>query len=208
MKVEKTDRRGLVVAALAVLLILVSAAVSYADSASLSIPVKHRFKGREYSGRDTFSFTLTAESEGSPMPEGSSGLSKTVSIKAGEKPDFGEITFTKPGIYYYVVSRQRENHTRIREDDSRYRVMVTVLSDMDTEVAITRIGGSSAKDASDQEDSGKVEEIIYTDIYDATPKTGDSAEVLVLVFTGIVCSAILFLMIASRRKEDADDKRI
>ena len=208
MKTDFSGQRRLAVALAAIIMVMFSAASCFADSVTLSIPVSHRFKGNEYKGRDVFSFTLTAE-DGAPMPSGSGGDSKTISIHAGEKPDFGSISFSKPDIYHYVVSREREDHTRIKEDDSRYRVTVAVLSDMSSELTYTKIGGSSVKDSSGKNESGKTESILYTDIYEATPKTGDTAASAILIVSlGMLCAGILLLMLAVRRKEDSGDERI
>lgn len=190
-------------------------------SVTVNIPVKHVIGGDSYHGRDRFSFVLHAEDEMSPMPEGSDGQDRTVTIGAGGKVDFGDIIFDYPGVYYYRISRQPEKHTRIREDDTEYRIMIASLNDGSHEMTIHKVSGSQTEDygavsygSPDNSDSieisdtGKESEILFRDVYSASPKTGDSlARLLVPASSAAACIGIMILMLV-RRREDHDEYQI
>ncbi len=135
-------------------------------SATVSIPVKHEITGGKYTGDDRFEFILTASGDNTPMPAGSNGRTRSVTVSGSESPDFGSITFEYPGAYYYTVSRAQKNYDRLDADDSVFTVMVAKFNDGITETVIWN------------EDGEKVDGITYTDVYEAplqrsTPKTGD-----------------------------------
>ncbi len=77
-------------------------AVLEGDSA---LAVQKTLAGRDWTAGDKFNFTLTAVTEGAPMPEGAEGNVANLSVtsdaaKAGEavKAAFGAITFTKDNL--------------------------------------------------------------------------------------------------------------
>jgi LPXTG-motif cell wall-anchored protein len=130
------------------------------------------------------------------MPEGSEGLSKTVTADRDGNVDFGEITFNRPDACCYTVTRGSEEHRSIREDDASYRVTIAALSSGEAEVVVQRIGEDG------KSEGAKEDGIVYEDKYDAPPKTGDDTAnaVLLGVFT-LICLTALVLMLAARRKE-------
>lgn len=97
-------------------------------------------------------FVLTALND-CPMPEGSVDGVKKVVASSNEPFSFGEIVYSADGTYDYIVSRETEPSDRLNEDDSSYKVRVSVENDAPT-VIYERVG-----------DSGKSSEIIYKDYY-------------------------------------------
>lgn len=94
--------RGSLAAALALLMLLLTGAAAQAEDclAVVRIPAEYIMQG------DTPAmFTLRAEAEGVPMPEGSSGTVKTITASESGELDFGEIRYMEPDVYRYTISR-------------------------------------------------------------------------------------------------------
>lgn len=61
-------------------------------------------EGRGWTDDDTFTVQLTAE-DGAPMPEGAKSKVSTVKLtNKTQTATFGDITYTKPGTYFYTIS--------------------------------------------------------------------------------------------------------
>lgn len=104
-------------------------------------------------------FTLKALGD-SPMPEGSSGGEKKVTMSQRGSFDFGEIAFTKAGEYEYKVSKVTMNQPGLTSDDTVYDIRFLVREDGTYTSVIQREGHGE-----------KLEEIIYSDtVIKHTPK--------------------------------------
>ena len=198
----RTSALTLALAAAAVLIMLLaSTGAAYADmsgqngkttpAAFVSIPVKHVITGN-YSGSDSFEFILTARDDSCPMPEGSSGRTKMVTVKGDADPDFGTIRFEYPDAYYYAVSRTDTSIKGLETDMQTYAVMVAKLNDGSTDVVVWNSEGE------------KVDEITYRDSYTAkrlTPKTGDEEMRRAIIRWLIICTAaaagLIIVLVAS-----------
>ena len=162
------------------------------------IPIKHVIKGNQYGEEELFSFTLTAESENDPMPAGSEGKRKTITLKGEGTVDFGEMIFEYPDTYYYSVSRNDEKHDHFAADNCSYKVMIVKLSD-----------GTVRKIIWDEKEE-KADEIVFTDEYTApagmhskSPKTGDaemSVSLTVSLILFITSASVFAVIIHNRRK--------
>lgn len=119
---------------------------------TVNIPLKHIIKG--YADKKTiFTFTLTADKKTNPMPEGSNGGIKSVSIKGNTGfVDFGDITYTTPGEYYYTITRTITKEKDLKQDNAVYKVRV---------IATNRGTGSLVIQKKGQD--GKAGGIVYTD---------------------------------------------
>lgn len=98
--------------------------------------------GRSWNGTDKFTFLLEAPegSVGVPMPEGAIGGRATVEVT---QPDgtpagtpvpfnFGDITYTKPGVYTYEIRESAESSTLnpgVSASEALYEVTVTVADE-------------------------------------------------------------------------------
>lgn len=103
---------------------------------------KKIFTGRDWKNTDKFVFVLKPD-EGSvdvPMPEGASqGMARVeVTQPEGTTEDtevpfsFGDITYTKPGVYTYQISESAELSTLnpgVSESEALYEVTVTVTDE-------------------------------------------------------------------------------
>ena len=72
-----------------------------------------------------FQFRLTAL-DGAPMPQGSSGGSKTISITGAGEANFGQIDFAAAGTYKYNISEIQESITGWVYDTTVYTLTVSV----------------------------------------------------------------------------------
>lgn len=68
-------------------------------------PVEKQIKGSPDSPA-AFTFVMEAVTAGAPMPEGSSGGKKNVTITGAGSVEFGEIKFTLAGTYEYTIKEQ------------------------------------------------------------------------------------------------------
>ena len=102
MERKEKRRRRSAVAALMVLMLVLTGAEALAEDclATVKIPAEYIMQGETLA-----MFTLKAEAEGTPMPEGSSGTVKTITASKSGELDFGEIRFVEPDVYRYTISR-------------------------------------------------------------------------------------------------------
>lgn len=123
-------------------------AVSAAEvsSATAVIPVQQTVKN----GSGTFSYVLTPEEEGSPMPEGSESGSFTLSLKDTAEGEI-EIPCTEPGTWYYSLELQKSSDTGYTYDVTKYRIGVQCVSKDDgtygTEITALADGASQNRKA-------------------------------------------------------------
>lgn len=102
------------------------------------------FTGRNWNGTDKFTFLLDAHegSVGVPMPEGANNGRATVEVTQPEGTasgtdnpvsfNFGDITYTKPGVYTYVIRESKElsvANPGVSTSKAVYEVVVTVTDE-------------------------------------------------------------------------------
>lgn len=98
--------------------------------------------GRSWNSTDKFTFLLEAPegSVGVPMPEGAIGGRATVEVTQPEDSpadtpvsfNFGDITYTKPGVYTYEIRESAESSTLnpgVNASEALYEVTVTVADE-------------------------------------------------------------------------------
>lgn len=97
--------------------------------------------GRDWNSTDKFTFLLEAPegSVGVPMPEGANNGKATAEVtQDGASADtpvsfnFGDITYTKPGVYTYEIRESAESSTLnpgVRASEALYEVTVTVADE-------------------------------------------------------------------------------
>jgi len=77
----------------------------------------------------TFTFVFRAKDEGYPMPDGSDGTEKRVTITGAGRTEIGSIAFTEPGTYTYYVSEEKGGDEDYTYDTAVYQVVYEVTSD-------------------------------------------------------------------------------
>ncbi|MBR2546049.1 MAG: Cna B-type domain-containing protein [Erysipelotrichaceae bacterium] len=113
-------------------------------------PVIKDITGDKTSTTDEFTFEFEAVTEGAPMPEGSEGNKKTISIPGdGTAYEFGPVTITTIGKYEYVIREVAGTDYHYQYDNTEYHLLFDVdvnaenelvcqltVSDGDTETII------------------------------------------------------------------------
>lgn len=84
-------------------------------------------KGRE-DKETSFEFKISPEQASSPMPEKDGKTVDTVLVYGEGTSEFGEIQFTSPGTYRYIVTETNEGKMGYTYDTSRYRITYEVGS--------------------------------------------------------------------------------
>ena len=124
----------------------------------------------------------------SPMPKDSVGGAKKVSALPGEKFSFGEICYSGPGVYEYIVRRPEADNIKSSKDMSVFKVYVDVFSD-----------GSAVSVYEKEGDEGKSDKMVFTDRYELPErtdgtgkpvKTGDGTSYgiyMVLIIAALIC---------------------
>ncbi len=134
------------------------------DSASLSLGGTKQLIGRTLLD-DEFTFVLNKANEQFAILEGAE--EKKAKNKADETFTFGELTFDEVGTYYYVISEDTSNRLeRVKYDDTKYYVTVTVRDDTDSGKLIASYTVKTSPDATENAES-----IVFKNKY--TPKPTD-----------------------------------
>lgn len=89
-------------------------------------PIQKRITGDKPSTNSTFTFVLSAKDVFCPMPAGSSGTNKEITITGAGSKEFGEISFTKPGTYVYTISEKNGGVEGYTYDSTVYTVTYEV----------------------------------------------------------------------------------
>lgn len=122
---------------------------TYVVPASLEdLQVVKKINGDEPSAKSSFIFILKAENESCPMPEGSKGTSKSISITGSGSGEFGAIPFTEPGTYIYTISEKDGGLTGYKYDPNVYTIRYDVTKNGD-ELNIQRVIRESNERESD-----------------------------------------------------------
>ncbi len=85
----------------------------------------------------SFTFSLTAQDNANPMPEGSAGGVKYMTIYGSGEEDFGTWIYTREGTYYYTISEVILSDTKYTYDRSIYTI-TDVVKDIDGQLVVTR----------------------------------------------------------------------
>ena len=101
------------------------------------IPIQKRITGDKPKTNSTFTFVFSAINVSCPMPEGSNGTVKEISITGAGSKGIGEITFEKPGTYVYSISEKNGGVEGYTYDSTVYTVTYEV-TEKDGELSITR----------------------------------------------------------------------
>lgn len=183
-----------VIAAVMMLIAMLPSAVFASENVpvTIEIPVTYEVNGNvSRAGGGTF--TLTSEDSASPMPKDAKDGNAVLTIENEGTYNFGEITYTTPGEYWYKVTRDAKTSKGATIDSSEFRVKVIALNDGHGSILAYRNG------------SDKKSELIYRD--QVTPKTGDTNNRIIYLAMagGIAATIALFVLIRHRAKEDQEE---
>lgn len=188
MKIMKTRKTAGAIIAVFILLMTALPAPSFAGEnipVTIDIPITYIVNGSdETAGGDEF--TLVPDDPRAPMPGGTMGGEKTITIKKEGSYSFGSIRCDRPDIWWYTVTREVTEKEGARKDDSVYRVKVIALNDGHGYV-IAYLEGSDEK-----------HELIYEDL--VAPETGDHNSMIFYAGLAFSAAAALISLEAVRRK--------
>lgn len=102
-----------------------------------NLPIQKRITGDKPKTNSTFTFVFSAVNVSCPMPEGSNGTVKEISITGAGSKEIGEITFDKPGTYVYSISEKNGGVEGYSYDSTAYTVTYEV-TEKNGELSITR----------------------------------------------------------------------
>ncbi len=168
-------------------------------------PVKKLLKGNP-SEKETFHILFEGVSvEGAagltkpPMPEGSDGLKKVLSIKGAGETEAGEIWLDRAGVYTYRFTEVDDRAANYTYDSTAYSVVATVTE-----------GASGLELKTEIKKDGKTADaVVFENVYRAPiskvlgPKTGDQANPLFWGLVAVIALAaiILILLLLRKRKK-------
>jgi pilin isopeptide linkage protein len=155
-----------------------------------------------------FSFRLVPANPDNPMPAGSSNNSKTVTVTGSGSAEFGTWSYTKEGVYTYIVHEVDTGLTGYTYDTAVY-VITDAVAAADGQLVLTRVVTNNA--------GKRVSSMAFINKYTAQggkpgdgPKTGDDAQsglytaLLCLSVMGVLYSGLILIM--GRRRREAEDK--
>ena len=155
------------------------------------LPVQKRVTGDKPKQPTVFTFVLTADSVRCPMPEGSTGTVKEITITGAGSADFGTFTFTEPGTYVYTVNEKRGTVQGYVYDEEVYTVTFTVTEE-NGELKVTKTVTDSKGDPAAV--------IEFTNPYktpgERIPQTGMLWWPVPVLF----CAGLVFIMIGAIRR--------
>ncbi len=103
-----------------------------ADPVDITTGFNKVLTGRDWKDSDSFTFTLKALTDGAPMPKNSNVTVNKDNLADGKAPiSFGNITFTKAGVYQYEVKENvpQDKASGMVYDDTARTITVTVTDD-------------------------------------------------------------------------------
>ena len=147
-----------------------------------------------------FRFRFTADAPEYPMPEGSADGEKIVYIKGSGVTDIGTWTYNKASTYTYTVSEVNTNESGYKYDTIVYTVK-DVVADIDGQLVCDRTISNNLGES--------VSEIVFTNEYSASPKTGDDTDntwlIVIIIIAGVVgAGCIIYLAVSKGRKKAYD----
>ena len=160
------------------------------EQITVNIPVKLKITGISQQN-ETFSFLLKQNDEQSPMPETSK-----VQV-TGTKEDAFQISYTRAGVYRYMLSQEAGESKNWTYDQSVYSLEVYILRNEQTDQLQSLIAAYNAK--------GEKVDPIFTNGYQAPEqapapevrqksamvKTGDSADIKTLIGLMLICGGMI-----------------
>lgn len=141
-----------------------------------ALEVTKELTGRDWQEGDSFTFTLTGEADrtGYELPDNASGITIAYDendTDAEKSANFGDITFTEPGIYEFTVAETEGDIGGIDYDDTQYVVTVEVSDQNDGTLKAEVTGIVKA-------DGTAADSLSFTNTYEpggtVQPGTGDA----------------------------------
>jgi pilin isopeptide linkage protein/LPXTG-motif cell wall-anchored protein len=133
------------------------------------------------------------------MPNGASGKSVVMTVKAGETEEFGEIIFRAPGEYYYQVTELNTKKKGYTYDSAVYTLHYTLSLNDEGELVMDRITYKNGKNLGHD-----VSEFEFVNKYTPPegPDTGDHNKLAgMLGIFGSSALGLIYMFFRRRREE-------
>lgn len=164
-------------------------------STSVEIPVRQEVDGRNVPSDIACTYVLEGIGD-SPMPDDENNR---IVIRGSAEACFGKITYLRPELYYYRITRVPVAARDYKMDKCSYDVIVAALGDGTTRIIAKR---------SDSE--GKSEGIVFRDRYEPgfkMPETGDESWTIYVVICAFALMGVLAVRIGRKRVQGGDAYR-
>jgi pilin isopeptide linkage protein/LPXTG-motif cell wall-anchored protein len=169
-------------------------------------PVKKTVEGNPLT-KGTFTFSLTAQNPAHPMPPGSNGGVKLMTIIGPGEEDFGVWSYTAEGVYIYVVKEVSNKEVGYTYDTAIYTITDTV-TDVDGQFVLARVVTNNLdQSVTALSFTNKFKSALDT-VTSVFPKTGDSATYLFFVAvlaTGAGATAVAVAILRRREKTEVKE---
>ena len=144
-----------------------------------------------------FTFRFVADDPGYPMPEDSVDGEKIVYVTGSGETEIGTWSFYEAGTYTYTVSEVNTSESGYIYDTTVYTIKY-VVTDIDGQLTYERTINNVSEIVSD---------IVFTNEYADSPKTGDDTDntwlIVIIVIAGVVAAGcITYLVAVKKRKKD------
>lgn len=140
---------------------------TYIPPVIVAIPVAKKIVKGNNSPKDHFDFMIKGENE-APMPKDSVENTKVLSVNGSGEVNFGNITFTKEGIYIYTITELNGGKQGWKYDSSVYTVTATV----------TEKNGKLHAEWTISKEGNTTSQVVFTNIYDSeTPTIPETSSV-------------------------------
>ena len=169
-------------------------------------PIRKIVQGNP-SSSSIFTFRLVAADPSFPMPEGSIGGVKTVTIKGSGQKEFGTWNYLTAGVYVYTAYEVNSGVEGYTYDTAVYTITDTVTADVNGVLSLVRVVVNHLGDT--------VETLDFTNVYTAPktkkdkppakPFTGDLSNIrlyqIIMGISGLVLiTGTVALILSYRRK--------
>ncbi len=105
---------------------------------SIDPPVKKTIVGPAPSPAETYTFKMVADDASNPMPEGSDGSTKTMTLVGAGSGEFGVIEFSEEGEYSYTITEVAGSNPDCTYDSTVYTVKAIVTVGDDGKLQVER----------------------------------------------------------------------
>lgn len=142
-----------------------------------------------------FTYSLQADSDDCPMPEGTKDGVKTVHMTDSGDVKFGEIRFDRPDVFHYTLKETTKEKGFFRRDKTEYHAALMADTDGKVKMVVNNDNGK------------KAEKIEFANSYNRkkapaaeavdSPKTGDGETPE--LFAALICICLALIIMIKRR---------
>lgn len=214
IRVGKGGRSLIILLCAMITLFQCSLTLYAADSTDVFLPVTQKMEGRDSQMSETFTYRLTALTEGIPMPEGSTGNTFEYKMQGNQTIHLEAITYYEVGDYEYELAQVIDkSKTDFTYDTEVYAITVSVRKSGDGALTSAIIAKNHNKEkvgtlefvnkgnrtaASDTPQNTGQSGSGTKAITKASVKTGDSTSVKIWVLCALGALLALFAIFAKK----------